>query len=83
MKNNNLSLFSDNVISLMREEIHKANGNEVFFVGKKKANCINEILPIAWGNENEVPIIYDEAFRGDYVIHNHPRGNLTPSSNDL
>ncbi len=77
-------IFSEETIQKMRQEIILSNGNEVFFVGKRQnTSIISSVLPIARGNEMEVPVIYDQAFKGDYVIHNHPGGNLTPSGNDL
>ncbi len=78
------SIFSNQAINYIKTEIQKANGNEVFFIGSKKnSKQINTISHIARGNKNEVPVIYDQAFKGDYVIHNHPSENLSPSHNDL
>ncbi len=79
-----ISIFAKPAISYMREEILKSHGNEIFFVAKHgNEDGISEIKTIARGNENEVPVIFDEAFKGDFVIHNHPSGKLTPSENDL
>ncbi len=79
-----ISEINPQIIEEMRKEILKANGNEVFFVAHTgKDYSINEIRVLARGNESQVPVIYDEAFRGDYVIHNHPSGLLDPSDNDL
>ncbi|MDH5680489.1 MAG: helicase-related protein, partial [Spirochaetota bacterium] len=78
------NLISEDCISLMREEIKKCMGNEVFFVANcENSNIIDRVRVIARGNEQEVPVIYDEAFKGDYVIHNHPGGDLRPSENDI
>ncbi|MDH5681315.1 MAG: DEAD/DEAH box helicase, partial [Spirochaetota bacterium] len=82
--NDSLDHFEESCVSLMRKEITKCQGSEVFFVGHcRNGSKIDEVTVIARGNRNEVPVIYDEAFKGDYVIHNHPGGNLQPSENDV
>jgi len=79
-----LSSFTKDALALMRNEIIKVNGNEVFFVGKwGKDELIDSITPLAWGNDNSVPVIYDQSLKGDIVIHNHPSGSLNPSDNDI
>ncbi len=79
-----ISQFNSHIIEEMREEILKVQGNEVFFVALTgNDHSINEVRVIARGNDSQVPVIYDEAFKGDYVIHNHPSGLLDPSDDDL
>lgn len=78
-------LLTSEAIFQMRDEIDKKNGIEIFFVGKTdpQSNRISEIKPCAWGNNHAVPVVFQEAYKGDYLIHNHPSGNLLPSDNDI
>ena len=79
-----LSQFHQSAITYMQQEISGASGNEVFFVARRgQDSLISEVKAVARGKEDEVPVIYDQAFRGDFVLHNHPTGNLTPSDNDI
>ncbi len=76
--------FSMESITFLQQEIRYNNGNEVFFVGQReKEDRITKAKVVARGNEVSVPIIFREAYKGDYIIHNHPSGDLTPSANDL
>lgn len=84
MKKIDLSFFDAKCVERMKDEIEESEGNEVFFVARKNQNGrVSDLHPVAWGNEEGVPVIYDEAYKGDYVIHNHPSGQLRPSDNDL
>lgn len=72
------------IIEKIREEISLADGNEVFFVGKTNPELIVEdVEVIARGNQFAVPLVEEAAVRSDVVIHNHPSGELAPSTNDL
>lgn len=68
----------------MRHEIAAADGNEVFFIGRTNVDgIIFEVETIARGSKVAVPAIITRASGGDVVIHNHPSGDLTPSSADM
>ena len=76
--------FTDDALLLMRHEIGAAKGNEVFFIGKTNVDSIVcEVEAIARGSKQAVPAILTRASGGDVVIHNHPGGDLTPSSADM
>ena len=76
--------FTFPVIEQMRKAVEDTGGNEVMFTGRKGENgLIDDIITAARGNEDSVPALEGFIDRGDVVIHNHPGGNLTPSSADL
>lgn len=76
--------LSSHVVKQMKKEIHDAENNEVFFIGKTNENrSVEEITPVARGNQFAVPVVREMAERSDVVIHNHPSGTLIPSQNDL
>lgn len=65
-------------------EIAKADGNEVFFLGRVGAGKIVELVEVlARGNAMAVPAAASLVEAGDVVIHNHPNGVLVPSGADL
>ncbi len=76
--------FTTDCRALMRHEIAAAGGNEVFFIGRTNVDgIVYEAETIARGNKVAVPAIITRASGGDVVIHNHPTGDLTPSSADM
>ncbi|MDD2364682.1 MAG: helicase C-terminal domain-containing protein [Desulfuromonadaceae bacterium] len=76
--------FTSDCRALMRHEIDSANGNEVFFIGRTNVDgIVFETETIARGSKVAVPAIITRASEGDVVIHNHPTGDLTPSSADM
>jgi len=76
--------FTEDALLLMRHEIAAARGNEVFFIGKTNVEgVVCGVEAIARGSKNAVPAIINRASAGDVVIHNHPGGDLTPSSADM
>ena len=76
--------FTDDALLLMRHEIAEARGNEVFFIGLTNVEgIVCEVEAIARGSKQAVPAILARAACGDVVIHNHPTGDLTPSSADM
>lgn len=76
--------ISPEAIEFIRTAIRDAGGNEVFFVGKTNdLQVVEQVMVIARGNEFAVPVVRDIAARSDVVIHNHPSGELTPSTNDM
>lgn len=77
-------LFSLTVINQIKKEIIKAKGNEVFFSAEINANkMVISAFAASRGNESSVPLQFDEARKCSVLIHNHPSGNLKPSSADL
>lgn len=76
--------FTEDAQLLMRHEIQQAKGNEVFFIGRTNVDgIVCEAETIARGSKVAVPAIITRASGGDVVIHNHPSGDLTPSSADM
>ncbi|MEI7815697.1 MAG: DEAD/DEAH box helicase, partial [Desulfuromonadales bacterium] len=76
--------FTEDALLLMRHEIKQAKGNEVFFIGSTNVDgIIYEAEAIARGTKVAVPAIITRASGGDVVIHNHPSGDLEPSSADM
>jgi ATP-dependent DNA helicase DinG len=77
-------LFTEKAQEFLREAIHNANDNEVFFVGTPDSTQrIDSVKLYARGNQQAVPALINVAEPGTVIIHNHPSGNLTPSSADL
>ncbi|MCR5189374.1 MAG: DEAD/DEAH box helicase family protein [Treponema sp.] len=76
--------LSDEVIKIIKAEIEESGGNEVFFTGLIDENSkVVKIKVGARGNINTVPVNFDDKRKSNVLIHNHPSGNLTPSSADL
>ncbi len=77
-------IFSADAVSFMKRAIESSSGNEVFFVGYPKEDFpVSTVKTYAMGNKQEVPVLIDIPESGCTVIHNHPSGDLTPSSADL
>ena len=75
--------FSSEAIVKMREEISKADGNEVFFRGIPDDNgIVTKVQVLARGNKHSVPAILRVMRKGEVIIHNHPSGYLYPSDAD-
>lgn len=71
-------------IEKMREEISKANGNEVFFRGiPDESGVVSEVEVIARGNEYSVAALLNMMKKNEVIIHNHPSGVLLPSNADI
>ena len=71
-------------IEKMKEEISKANGNEVFFRGvPDEAGVVSEMEVIARGNEYSVAALLNMMKKNEVIIHNHPSGVLLPSNADI
>ena len=82
--------FTGDARAKLREEIARALGREVFFVGEVGAGgLVHAVTALARGTEGEVPAIFPMARPGDVVIHNHPSASskepadLRPSRADL
>ncbi len=68
----------------MRDAVEQSNGNEVFFLGHTDSKLnIWSVTVLARGNRHAVPALINRCKHGDTVIHNHPSGDLTPSTADL
>lgn len=69
---------------IMKQEIEKCGGNELFFrgiIGQSKK--VERVEVLARGNINSVPAIVNRMGSGEVIIHNHPSGYLYPSDNDV
>lgn len=76
-------LFTPEAVEDIRAVIADCGGNEVFILGRlDNFRRVCEVEPLAFGSEEEVPAILGVARPGDVIIHNHPSGELTPSSAD-
>lgn len=68
----------------IRAEIARARGNEVCFVATvSEDGAVVEPRVVARGHRTAVLATVQDAEPGSVVIHNHPSGDLTPSSADL
>lgn len=77
-------LCTDAVLQVLRLTIEEAQGNEVFFLGTTGENgVLQEVDPLARGNDTAVPALLRVASPGDVILHNHPSGRLVPSEADL
>ncbi len=76
--------LNQNVIDDIFNAILEADENEVFFTGQIDENGIVTSVKVgSRGNECEVPVNFNDSKSACVLIHNHPSGNLTPSSADL
>lgn len=72
------------VATHIREEISRAGGNEICFLGRLDASReVVEIRVVARGNSTAVLAAVREFDPGQILIHNHPSGILSPSDADL
>jgi ATP-dependent DNA helicase DinG len=79
-----LEHFTDTSLDLMRYAITEAHGREVFFLGQTDAERrVVQLEVLARGSDTAVPAILQTCNYGDVVIHNHPSGNLQPSTADI
>jgi ATP-dependent DNA helicase DinG len=77
-------LIADQAIRVVRTTIDEAKGNEVFFLANTdERGVIQEITPLARGNDSAVPALMQVASQGDVILHNHPSGRLIPSQADV
>ncbi|SHJ79178.1 ATP-dependent DNA helicase DinG [Anaerobranca californiensis DSM 14826] len=83
MKEQKLKIAED-IKKRIKHAIEEAKGNEVFFKGLvNERKIIWDVQVLARGNKFSVPACLYDLEPGDIVIHNHPSGNLTPSSADI
>jgi ATP-dependent DNA helicase DinG len=77
-------LIADQALDILRTTIQEAKGNEVFFLANTdEQGIIQEITPLARGNDSAVPALMQVASQGDVILHNHPSGHLIPSQADI
>jgi len=68
----------------MRGQIAETGGREVFFAGSTNAaGLVEKVRVCARGTEAAVPAFLETLGLRDVVIHNHPTGDVAPSSSDL
>lgn len=78
------ALFHSDCRRQIAAVIVASNGREVFFVGKvDDEGRVAEVEAYAFGTDQAVPAIIHQAQFGDVVLHNHPSGDLEPSSADI
>ncbi|MCR5063705.1 MAG: DEAD/DEAH box helicase family protein [Treponema sp.] len=76
--------LSEEVRKEIKSAIEDAGGNEVFFTGTIDENgIVNSVKVGSRGNENTVPVNFNDERECAVLIHNHPGGNLLPSDADL
>ncbi len=76
--------FSSHVRTLIKKAIEEVGGNEVLFIGHiDESGRVIEAEAVARGNDWSVPALSPYLNKSDVIIHNHPSGNLTPSSADM
>ncbi|NLC71327.1 MAG: helicase [Desulfuromonadaceae bacterium] len=77
-------VFSEAARRDIRSAIAEADGNEVFLVGTTDASLrLEKVAVVARGSREAVPAVTAGCRFGDVVIHNHPSGDLHPSTADL
>ena len=71
--------------NLIKSDIEKADGNEIFLVGDidDESNKIISYELKARGNKKMAPAIVNDINAGQMIIHNHPSGDLRPSAADI
>lgn len=75
--------ISAEVCDELRKVIADSGGNEVFFVGKIRADGrVGSMRPVCRGGPRAVLVLFSVPQYGDVVIHNHPSGQLLPSDSD-
>ena len=78
------NFLSAEVVKYMKSEIENADGNEVFFTGQiDSTGLVISVKVGARGNQNTVLVNQNDVRESSVIIHNHPGGNLQPSSADL
>lgn len=79
-----VSYLSASARSELASAIAAADGNEVFFVGRRgAAGKVTEVEVFCRGHRGAVPALRHVGRPGEVIIHNHPSGTLTPSDPDL
>ena len=68
----------------IREEIERARGREVCFLGAvTDGRLVVDVRAVARGNHAAVLAVAKDAPQGGVMIHNHPSGLLEPSEADM
>jgi ATP-dependent DNA helicase DinG len=76
--------FHEDIVPQIKNEIANANDNEVLFFGwTDENNRVIKVEIVARGNKECVAIPLQKSFLPDVIIHNHPNGSLSPSSQDM
>jgi ATP-dependent DNA helicase DinG len=76
--------LTDNVREKLVLAIQDALGQEILAIGQLDAfGSVSEIHIAARGDFSSVPALRPFMNKGDIVLHNHPSGDLRPSSADL
>jgi ATP-dependent DNA helicase DinG len=76
--------LTDEASAVIRDEIRRANGREVTFLADvREDRALVRPRAVARGNRGAVLAASRDAPEGSVMIHNHPSGDLEPSSADL
>jgi ATP-dependent DNA helicase DinG len=77
-------IFSLELKNKIRNDIIKAEGQEIYLAGKvnESSNIFNYKI-IDNGNKSSASSIINNLNAGDVLIHNHPSGDLNPSASDI
>jgi ATP-dependent DNA helicase DinG len=76
--------LSDEASLFMRKEIQRARGREVtFLLDVGEGRSLTHPRAVARGNRGAVLAASKDAPEGSVMVHNHPSGDLEPSSADL
>ena len=78
------SYFTFEAIQLARHFISQNDGNEIVMTGTVNDDgLICDLRRVAMGNSFSVPAVIASAQPGEILIHNHPGGDVRPSTADL
>jgi ATP-dependent DNA helicase DinG len=76
--------FAPEAMRELKEEIAKADGNEVFVACRlDDEGLVRGLIIVARGSKSAVPALAPYLEKGDVLVHNHPSGSLEPSDADL
>ena len=71
-------------VQALKSAILDSSGNEILAIGRfDNSGLVVKVTVAARGHSEAVPALAPYLEQGDVVIHNHPSGNLAPSSADL
>ncbi|MCK4797513.1 MAG: DEAD/DEAH box helicase, partial [Spirochaetes bacterium] len=76
--------LDEKISNKIKTIIEEYNGGEIFFGCMFLENGnIEDIEPICYGNDEAVLAPYEIVQKFNAILHNHPSGNIKPSSADL
>ena len=75
--------FTPDAAETLRRAIREAGGVEVFAIGDVESGTVVGTTISCRGTEQAVPALFERPRAGQVVIHNHPSGDLRPSTADM